>query len=169
MANANLTAQRLRELLSYNPTTGLFTRLTTSGRGPRCRAFAVLGDRANCGAGYCQIMIDGKQHYAHRLAWLHIHGEWPSHHIDHIDGNQMNNRISNLRDAPRAINAQNQKTAQRSNRSGFLGVSKHKCGRFVAGVWVGGKSKYLGIFDTPEEAHEAYLEAKRAIHPGCVI
>lgn len=169
MAKTYLTAARLRELLSYNPKSGTFTRLTTSGKGPRCRSGAVLGNNQNSTSGYFTIMLEGKRYSAHRLAWLHFYGVFPDHCIDHIDGNPRNNSIANLRDVTIAVNTQNQKTAQRSNKCGLLGVSKHKCGRFVSGLWVDGKSKYLGLYDTPEEAHEVYLKAKRALHPGCVI
>ena len=169
MANTDLTAARLRGLLSYNPASGIFTRLTSSGKGSRGQAGAVVGHISNSSGGYCKIMLDGRRYSAHRLAWMHVHGDWPTHNIDHIDGNPLNNRIENLRDATIAINTQNQRIAQRRNKTGFLGVSKHKCGKFIASILVNGERQYLGIHDTAQDAHCAYLKAKRDLHPGCTI
>lgn len=56
---------------------------------------------------------------------------------------------------------------QRNNKSGFLGVTWSKTSRkWVAQMTVGSKSVYIGSFDNPKEAHEAYLSAKRKIYPG---
>lgn len=89
--------------------------------------------------------------------------------IDHRDTNGMNNRWLNLRDIPHAINMQNSRKARSVNRSGLLGVSAHKNGRFRATIVVGGRQKHLGYHDTPEQAHQAYVNEKRALHPGCTL
>ena len=86
-------------------------------------------------------------------------GTWPKAEIDHIDRNGLNNRWFNLREASRSQNAGNTKT-HTDNKTGFKGVCpNHK--RFSAMINEGGKTKYLGTFDTPEEAHEAYMQAAR--------
>ena len=164
MAESDLTAQRLRELLDYDPKSGLFIRKTNAAWGTR------VGDVAGGinNEGYINIRLDGVLHKAHRLAWLYTHGEWPSGMIDHMNGDRADNRINNLRVVLRAANMQNQRVAQKSNRLGFLGVTRH--GRkFRAHLSVAKKNVYLGLFDTPELAHAAYLDAKRRLHPGCTI
>lgn len=157
-----LTPERLREVLDYDPMTGVFSRVLKT-----CGTRRVKGSE-NC-AGYLTIRIDGKAHYCHRLAWVYVYGTWPFGDIDHIDGDKANNRIGNLRDVTRGVNMQNQKKAQRRNRSsGLLGAFKDK-NNWSARIGVDGVVHHLGNYDTPEEAHEVYLGAKRLIHPGCTI
>lgn len=95
--NSTLTAEQLRWLLHYDPETGVFTRLIQL-----CNRVQV-GDIAGFIKynGYRVIKVGDKPtpYFAHRLAWLYIHGEWPSKGIDHIDGDRANNRIANLREA----------------------------------------------------------------------
>lgn len=158
-----LTADRLRELLDYNPETGLLTWRVTRAKGKKG---AVAGGRD--ALGYVKIGIDGSDYRGHRLAWLHYYGEWPRDMLDHIDGDVTNNAIVNLRDVDTSVNQQNQRKAQRTNKSGLIGVSrKEKCS--VARIKVGGEVRYLGAFGTDEEAHAAYLNAKRQLHAGCTI
>ncbi len=165
MATPNLTAARLRELLSYDPDTGLFRwKVQTSKR-------VKVGDIAGTlvKIGYISISIDADMIRAHRLAWLYVHGSWPTGDIDHIDGNRANNRWSNLRDVTRSMNAQNLKRAHADNAaSGLLGVYRDKK-KWAASLTVNGKRHRLGNFTTPEEAHAAYLKAKRELHTACTI
>lgn len=167
MATAILTAARLRELFSYNPEDGLFTRIKSI-----CPAgkVGVTVNYLDKSTGYIKVTVDGKQYYAHRLAWLYSFGEWPAQMVDHIDMDRTNNRLVNLRAANKALNMQNQKKPLRSNRSGFLGVSPGKRpGLWRATIVVDNRQHHLGAYDTPEEAHEAYIAAKRRLHPGCTI
>lgn len=156
----DLTAGRLRELLDYDPDTGVFT-WKISRRG-RVKAGDVAGALRH--DGYIQIGIDGRLHQAHRLAWLYVTGESPPSEIDHISCVRTDNRIANLRLATRSENQQNQSKAQKRNKTGFLGVSPHQ-GKFQAQIKVDGKVRTIGRFPTPEAAHAAYLEAKRQLHP----
>jgi hypothetical protein len=158
-----LTSERLREVLGYDPDTGLFTRRLA-------RSGFQVGAVAGCldGYGYTAIKIDGRLYAGHRLAWFWVHGIWPANNIDHINGDRADNRIHNLRDVPTSTNCQNQRRAQFHNKTGFLGVSPNR-GRFRAAIWLGGKYLHIGVFDTPEQAHEAYLTAKRRLHDGCTI
>lgn len=155
-----ITAARLCEVLHYNPETGIFTWLIATG--PRCR----VGERA--GAFFRDrrprrmIGIDGKYRAEHKLAWLWMTGEWPVHEIDHIDNNATNNRWRNLRPATREQNTQNARR-RRDNTSGYKGVSPHE-GRYAARVQTNGKRKFLGYFDTPEEAYAAVCKAAQAAH-----
>src|SRR6185369_5842834 len=101
-----------------------------------------------------------------------VHGEWPKHDIDHINGDIIDNRIANLRDVPRLLNMQNQRRAQAKNATGFLGVTQDKKrGTYHPKIRIPGEKnpRHLGTFRTAEAAHEAYLEAKRKLHAGCTI
>lgn len=159
-----LTAERLRELLDYDPETGVFRwKVRTSNR-------IKVGDVAGCARinrEYVKIKIVGHKigFYAHRLAWLYVYGEWPSGDVDHINGKKGDNSISNLRLADRSKNMQNLKIANKNSRTGLLGVHIDKK-KFGASITLNYKRIYIGNFDTAEEAHQAYLEAKRRLHEG---
>ena len=92
----------------------------------------------------------------------------PAVRVDHIDGNRANNAIANLRDVTRSVNHQNLRRARSDSAHGFLGVSPF-FGKWKARITVNRVFQHLGVFDTPEEAHAAYLEAKRRLHVGCTI
>ena len=163
MATANLTAQRLRELLHYNPETGAFRWHNPHGKAQR-KPFAGSRDSS----GYTKIGIAGQDYRAHRLAWLYVHGDWPRGQLDHIDGNPSNNALNNLRDVSQYVNQQNQRGAHADSKHGLMGVTKRPTG-WMARINTGGVHRYLGIFPSQESAHAAYLAAKRAVHAGCTI
>jgi len=97
-------------------------------------------------------------------------GSWPANAVDHKDGNPQNNRFDNLRDVSTAGNIQNQRRAHDRNKSGLLGVSRLKGGgRWRARICTNGVNTLIGWYDTPEQAHEAYLDAKRKLHTTCTI
>ena len=154
-----LTAEVLRQTIGYNPETGRFVWLKSTGA-------AKTGTEAGgvSSTGYVRIAIFGKRYQAHQLAWLHHYGEWPGE-LDHINGNKADNRIANLRKALRDENLQNQRKAHGNNKAGILGVSLTKRGRFVVMIQSGGERKYLGSYAAAEEAEAAYLKAKREEHP----
>lgn len=171
MTTDNLTAARLREVLEYNPETGVFTWIKPSGR--RVKVGDVAGarrpDKPGGGGGYRTIQIDGTRYYAHRLVWFYMTGEWPAADVDHRFGMRDDNRWSELREASRSVNLQNQRTAR--GRVGLLGVCEYPAGsgKFRAQISAGGKCVFLGTFLVPEHAHAAYVEAKRRMHAGCTI
>jgi hypothetical protein len=102
--------------------------------------------------GYRRIRYQGKDYLAHRLAWYLYYGDWPSKTIDHLDGNKLNNSISNLEDVSMRIN-----TVRRSSNTELpTGVCRQN-GRYRAQKWYQGKNLFLGYYNTPEEAHQAYL------------
>lgn len=160
-----LTQSRLRELLQYDPETGVFVSARDAGRWGRIRAGTPVGW---CECGYWTIHVEGRKYRAARLAWLYMTGTWPAGVVDHRDGDKTNNRFGNLRDVTVAVNTQNQRRAPVTNKLGLLGVTKHQ-GRYRAVIQAGGKSKHIGAFDTPEGAHEAYVAAKRQLHEGCTL
>lgn len=115
--------------------------------------------------GYRIIRINGKNHRAHRLAWLIVHRASPICQIDHKNGNRSDNRIDNLRDVSGNINQQNTRKAKVSNSCGFLGVTRKKtC--YQTSIYVDKKRIHLGSFHTAEEAYLTYIKAKRKLHPG---
>jgi hypothetical protein len=155
MSKSILTQARLQELLQYESSTGIFTRLTSTSTRPRVGYVAGSTDTH----GYRQITIDGKRYLAHRLAWLYVHGVWPTNQIDHKNGITGDNSIDNLREATQTQNQAN-RTARVDNTSGLKGVSWHKQHKkWHATTRIQGKQKHLGYFDTKEEAHTAYCAA----------
>jgi hypothetical protein len=148
---------RVRELLHYDAETGKFTWLVSR------RYVVKAGDEAGCvkSAGYRYIQIDGKAYRSHRLAWLITHGCWPSLVIDHMNGNKDDNRIANLRDVTKQQNACNNNLQRQRTSSRFPGVSlRKKTGKWGAYLTRDNKTKALGVFDTEEEAHAAFIAAR---------
>jgi hypothetical protein len=160
-----LTAEQLQTMLNYDVVTGEFIWKIQPSRAVK------IGDIAGCTEkriGYITIGITKRIYKAHRLAWLYVHGEWPRGLIDHINGNKADNRIANLRDVFADGNSQNVRKPNRRNKSGFMGVIWYQ-NKWRASMSVNGKSKWLGDYSTPEEAHQVYLAAKRKYHAACTI
>ena len=157
-----LTQERLKELLHYCPETGVFTRITRVAQ--RVHIGDIAGSKTN--QGYWSIRIDGKQYQAHRLVWLYVNGNFPKNEIDHINNIRNDNRLFNLREAIHMQNMQNQKTAMKSNKStGLLGAYfDKKSNVYRSCISVNKKLNHLGSFKTPQDAHQAYLTAKRQLH-----
>lgn len=161
-----LTDERLQELLSYDPETGEFK--WRSNRRGTARAGSVAGTLSRY--GYRLIKIDGRGYFAHRLAWLYVYGRWPVDQIDHINTDKNDNRIANLREATGPENSGNQRKARAGSTTGLLGVSWYRRrNKFKASIGLSGKIMYLGYFRTAEEAHQAYLKAKRELHSFCTL
>jgi len=158
-----LTAERMRQLLHYDPELGWF--MWTMDMSSKCLAGSIAGTVD--AYGYHVIHIGGRQYKAHRLAWLWVTGRWPRLGIDHRDTNKSNNEWGNLREATVGENVQNARRARRNNRSGLLGVAPNRK-RWSASITTGGRRQHLGTFDSPELAHAAYLAAKRQQHEGAM-
>lgn len=153
-----LTQERLKECLSYNPATGLFTWLVQ--RGPR-----RPGDTASAKDrdGYVTIRLDGRNYFAHRLAWFYMTGEWPAADIDHRELDPDDNRWDSLRECSRSQNMAN--TRRRcTNTSGVKGVYWCKQQRkWRVRIKQNYKYVHLGMFDDISDAAQAYLRAAEAI------
>ena len=153
-----LSVARLRDLLRYDPETGNFLWLKSRAGQPRPGSIAgwVRPD------GYVQIRIDKHRYLAHRLAWFYINEKWPEAEIDHIDLDPSNNALSNLREARHSQNMSNVLPRKR-NKIGLKGAyqTNYSKDRWVASISLNGKSKRLGVFASPEAAHEAYCKAAK--------
>jgi hypothetical protein len=161
---SNITIEHLRESLSYDPQTGVFIWRKHNWRPD------LVGKVAGSvhSAGYISIAIHNIKRLAHRLAWFYVTGEMPINHIDHINGDKTDNRFSNLRQVTRFGNLQNIRTATKANKIGLLGVSAHQ-GKWRTQIMANGQRIRVSGFNTPEEAHQKYLELKRKYHTTCSI
>ena len=149
-----MTQAELVTYFNYNPETGqLFWKVQLSNR-TKVGA-EVLGCDRN---GYRRVGIHGKVYLAHRIIWCLVTGAWPTNDIDHIDGNPANNSWGNLRDVSRSVNLSNQKKRRPKTGSPLKGAYWDKnAKRWMSEIKIEGVRKYLGYFNTPEEAHTAYM------------
>lgn len=154
------TQGRLKQLVKYDPVTGIFTRLVTTS--PR----AIAGDVAGTLDinGYTIMRIDSTRYRAHRLAWVYMTGSPPKEDIDHRNGARSDNRWSNLREATNSQNLMNRRLAK-TNKIGIKGVwpSNSKSMPFRSAIRQDGKSRHIGHFATAEEAARAYADAAKEI------
>lgn len=112
--------------------------------------------------GYRRITIDYVKYYEHHLVWFWVHGEWPDE-IDHIDGDRANNAPANLRLCNRSQNSVN--SQRQPGMSGLKGAYlDSRTLTWFSKIQFGGQVTYLGSFNTPEEAHSAFMEASERLH-----
>jgi len=149
-----LSQKQLKDRYTYHPETGLFTSNIVSTK-------HQIGDIAGCinKKGYVVIKCYGYTQKAHRLAFLYMNGEFPKLDVDHINGIKSDNRWENLRDVTKSVNLQNQRKPQVINKLGLLGVNE-QAGRYKAQICINGKKKHIGMYSTPQEAHNAYMHYK---------
>jgi hypothetical protein len=150
-----LTQAVLKEYLIYDSNTGVFTRRISSSN--RVKAGDIAGSLTD--TGYLRIRVQNVTYKAHRLAWLYVYGEFPAENIDHVNTIRTDNRICNLRAASFSDNNHNQ-SLRSNNTSGYKGVSwNSQFSKWVAKIGIEGKRKFIGFFETPEEAYKAYCLA----------
>ena len=151
-----LTQAQLHQLFNYNPETGIFIKKKKSNLCKPCGW--------NNGKGYTKIGVNGKYYYAHRMAWVYVHGEVPDGDLDHINGNPSDNRICNLRVTNRSQNMQNT-LKFKTNTSGYKGVTwLKKQKKWKAQITNNNHAISIGIYDSVEEAYEAYCQTARKLH-----
>ena len=146
---ATLTADRLREIVTYDAIGGSMKWLSAQRRGQEVGWITEQG--------YRKTIIRRRKFLVHRLAWLYVYGVWPSQLIDHINGCCSDNRIENLREASRSQNAVNRQFRP------VNGAWRNKCG-WEARIRFDGQRTYLGTFPTEEAARTAYHAKARELH-----
>jgi hypothetical protein len=157
-----LTQKRLKELLHYNPETGIFTRKVTTAPN------AIKGSRAGTQMtlGYREIHLDNKRYYEHRLAWLYVHGYLPENEIDHINRIKDDTRICNLREISHSCNMKNI-NPKSSCKTGIPGVFKSKTTKrwwSYISLGPGTKRGWLGSFKNFDEAVCTRLAAEQCLN-----
>ena len=156
MSNPKLTQERLKEMLHYDPDTGVFSWLKKPAKK------IVVGSRAGIARharGYRSVGLFGERHQEHRLAFLYMTGMWPDDGVDHINGIAGDNRMCNLRLCTHAENHQNRPATDTT------GTAWSACSRrWAARIKVQGVTIHIGMFDSRQEAHQAYLAAKARLH-----
>ena len=151
-----LTQEVLKNYLTYDPENGTFIRNKDK---------KILGTKHS--TGYVVIRISkpsDKLYKAHRLAWLYMHGSFPTNIIDHINRNGFDNRIENLREVTQKQNTEN-RLLNKNNTSGFKGVSwSNVANKWRARIWNNRKEIFLGLYDEKNDAVNAYKNASKKIH-----
>jgi hypothetical protein len=139
-----------KALLDYDPLTGEFTHKYTARN-------AKKGEKAGYvhAHGYLILSLNGKEAYAHRVAWLLHYGTPPVAFLEHIDGDRLNNRISNLRPADHYVNNGNAVSHRQGKPAGIKEIK----GRFYARITVKGQTCSLGVFSSLVEAEKAREDA----------
>lgn len=159
MFNEIHTVEELKAVLDYNPLTGLFAwKIAPQGR--------IVGQVAGSKTerGYYRLCVDGVRYKAHRVAIAFVEGKWPTELVDHKDRNNGDNRYSEIRHANSCQNQANA-TIRKDNTSGYKGVSFHKkTKKWSARITVNKMRIQLGLFNTPEEAHAAYITVANKRH-----
>lgn len=151
----SLTGERLRELVDYDPETGVMRWRVA--RGNHVSAGDIISSKNT--HGYLKAQIDGPRYLVHRLAWLYMYGVWPPISIDHVNGDITDNRIANLRLAT-AFQQRGNSALRGKNTSGETGVCwRAERRKWRAHIMVAGKQKHLGDFTTKEAAIAARRHA----------
>ena len=153
-----LTLKRLRELLHYNPKTGVWIRLRSRGRND------LVGKQAGTvgGDGYRWIRVDGGRYKAHRLAFLYMLGAWPDDEVDHRNLDRLDCRWRNLREATRRTNQANV-SVRIDNVAGIKGVTKFRRHYQARIKLANGSREFIGSFKTANAAGRAYKTRAREV------
>lgn len=169
----DLKSRLVRQLLRYEPETGkLYWQPRTDEMFAHCKkpsAYAAMWNAryankeaftARTSDGHRSGIILCRSYLAHRVIWLIVHGEWPKHYIDHINGDPADNRLSNLRDVPHLDNLRNQKRSA-ANTSGVTGISPEKrTGKWLVQIRAEGRKIRVGAFEHFDDAVAARKAAE---------
>lgn len=157
-------------MFDYDPATGALRWRPKEGNSRSIRSFnnkvagKVAGTVRQGRSGYLVVGIGRRYYGAHRLIWKLMTGRDPQHFVDHIDGDKLNNKWANLREADNGQNKQNG-SLYRNNRSGVKGVcwdASHKAWRAYIGV--NGVQRKLGRFKSINDAASAVAAERERLH-----
>ena len=165
MASCSLAQSQLKELLHYDPNTGIFTNLVRRNRQ------ALIGYQAGhlTLEGYVSVSISRTKYQAHRLAWFYLHGVWPKNQLDHINRIKNDNRIINLREATASENHQNI-GLQSNNTSGYKGISwRNDIGKWCVRIYLKREQNTIGYFKSLDDAVAARKQAEEQLHSHRVV
>lgn len=154
-----LTQATLKELVHYNPDTGIFTWKNST---LRRTAGAEIGSEfeAPCGKKYRHVRVLNTMYLVHRLAFVYITGSFPLEDVDHENGNGTDNRWDNIRDVPRIENTRNRKL-NHNNKSGCSGVTWYpRYNKWLARIGMKGEKITLGYFTELSDAVSARKQAE---------
>jgi hypothetical protein len=169
-----LTAQVLRELIAYDPVTGLLEWRPRERKWFKTQSYC---DRWNnryagqpafctpCSTGYLRGRLFDTEYLTHRVAWLYMTGNWPKE-VDHINHIKSDNRWENLRNVSLLENRRNQ-SLQSRNTSGVTGVTRSRS-KWQAMIMTSEGRVYLGRFEKKEDAVAARKQAEKehGYHPN---
>ena len=148
-----LTCERAKELLHYDPDTGILSwRLSRGTRAAGMKAGTIHPDRYT---SYLHVQVDKRMYKGHRIAWLITYGKFPLGVIDHIDGDGLNNQLSNLRSASNSQNRMNWRSYKRGKYPRGVKYDSRN-DRFYAVSSLNFKSVHIGTFRTAEDASAAF-------------
>ena len=159
-----VSQEQLRELLDYDPETGELRWKPKAGSewqiswNVRHAGKPALA-ASNGKYGHRVGQLFGRKVYAHRVIWAWMTGGWPEQEIDHINGDTSDNRWCNLREANGSQQRANSVWPGRSLPRGVYRNNQIGGRAYIAAITINGQYVYLGAFDTPKEAHEAYRKA----------
>jgi len=173
-----ITQEILKEVLHYDHETGDFTwkerPLSMFKTKRACSIWNKVWANKKAGSikksnksGYLlSISIIGTSYPAHVLAWLYVYGKLPCEEMDALDGNFLNLKIKNLREATRSDNIHKSSSKKRLLPVGvYLDGRANLTKRYFVKIMDNKKSIFIGRYETPEDAHQAYIEAKRRVSP----
>lgn len=150
---------QLKNLLSYDPDTGIFAWAVA--RGTKIKPGFIAGCPNT--DGYIKIVYMRRTYSAHRLAFLYMTGSYPEAEVDHVDGNPQNNKWANLRACSRQENMQN-KLPNKGRKIGSLVGANRNLERWISRISSNGTQIHIGVYETEFEAHQAYLVKKAELH-----
>ena len=158
MTTRLMTQERLQKLFDYREDGNLVRKVQTSNR---VKVGDVIG--WNNATGYLCVRLDGYHWLIHRLIYLYHHGVMPKV-IDHIDGNPLNNKIENLREATMEQNSLNQK----GRKNSFSGIKNVYWNKKLSKWYVHVKRNkdiiHFGMFDDVEFAELVAIMAREKYH-----
>ena len=159
----NLTKNQLTTLFDIYPENGKVFWKNVSKHHKRLNGIEAGCSQNSRNKDYWVIKINNKKYKRGRLIFFYVHGKFPNPCIDHINGNSLDDRIENLREATVIENAWNHKKRKRKINLP-MGVRNTPNGKFQARISYYGKQIHLGVFDTSIEAENVYKLKRKELY-----